>query len=1511
MAIRKSVFNIKGMTRDMAVSKFSSEYAFENKNLRIIATDENTSFGLVNERGTAPMSLYGLSSNYITGTPIGQEVINNQLILFTTNSNGTDKIYKFNLSFNEGQPEGYLYSTELYTGDLNFDSEHPIECISIYEDEQLQNVYWTDGKNQPRVINIAADTTTKSHWNADYFNFARNIGIKGKLSVQRDDSAAGSFAAGVIQYCFTYYDMYGPESPIVYTSPLSYISHQNRGGKPDDIISCAFKVTLSSGDYNNNFDYIRLYSIQRTSLNATPIVRKVADIGIRGRASGISYIDTGEGGEAVDPTTLLYVGSEKIVAETIAQKDNTLFLGNITAPLGALPSSIKSTARSSESITYSAPEVLLSLPDNRSVGQYGYTSQLVGSNNNSNITYFKKGETYRLGFQAQHNTGKWSEVVFLKDYTMGSGIANSDSGMNIRRIRAVISDTSILQALFNAGYIKIRPMVVFPEGAERVTICQGVLCPTVYNVEDRYTNSPFAQSSWFFRPIPPGEASSYANTGNVVTQGKWAEFRHNYPIPSNDDPNAEIQCIYNPPNNPAVYASLYEPHTEQDWVADNKECFFVDQSIVTLHSPDIEFEDTLKNFESDDVGIRIVGYVPIDAQTSDIDIIATAPMNYIKGYSSDKYDYYPTVAPGFVKPKVAAATGSGNGWRCLLSGPMWFDELSNHKADNILKLPVGFVVYPWHRNGALNNARAGTVDGDLPSRLLHKKMSITRFSKNSIMLGSATTLTDGVSSAATFSSDELSMVRIKAPDNSGISDITYYGNVDKLVSPHNRYYNYHSGEIDTDGISGQIALTGWGSNLQAGAAYPIIIADPGNASLLNDSSYTSRTVLSNPEFTDLSSTDWALDLLNVRAVRNTTDIFKQPYEIMAYQSVETRDEVDYAVEKRYIFKDSPTRSTDPVSIKYKSTPHIVLALNQASTSKQTVLPRANTYNSVAINKYPTVYSNTPGVFWKSSITGINQTNITISPAPTTGFLWLADLYRKTAPSNIFGGTGEDAIENNVWIPAGEPVVITNGTGTAALSSVTITWTQGDTYYQRYDCLKTYPFTMEDQNSVVDILSFMCETRVNIDGRCDKNRGSLSNLYTTPATFNLFNPVYSQKNNFFNYRSIGRNKITSDRHPNLVTWTKTKTLGETVDTWANITLASTLNLDGDKGSVRALRRFNNDILAFQDGGISQILYNENMQITTTAGVPIEIANSGKVSGKRYISNHIGCVNKWSICAAPAGVYFMDDIGKDIYLFDGKLNNISDRYGFHSWVISNFDVIRTWNPKDFLSNMEISYYDKTNGDVMFITGDTCLSFSEPLGSFSSFYSYEKTPFFSQIKNVGIMWHVDDSLPSNDANYGKYRAWSYERGPYNSFFGVYKPFYTTVIANEHPTEDKVFDNIEYRGDTFKYGSTGVNDTIPEGTYLHDNTFDRLETWNEYQHGIASLTDVKDWGSSASNLKKKFRIWRAQIPRNTENKGGTELINYTRDRMRNPWLYIKLSKETANTNQSILHDLAVLYFE
>lgn len=1617
-------FKTKGMQRDLSASAFNSEYSYENKNVRVMPTDESTLLSLINEKGNKKSSIAGVG-DHIKGIPIGQALVNNELIIFAAGDDDyrladitpnifeapdifpcdvlitdltagedtanditpdlssigditlVDCPYKLNIDVDSMLDDriyklwfnnGALTGKRLFRGDLGFNYKHPIETISFYENTDIRKVYWTDGLNQPRVINIAAASDVVSKWNTDSFNFVRTLSLNEKVTIERNIVANGSFAPGVIQYAFTYFNKYGQESNIFYTSPLYYISYNNRGASPEDKVSNSFNIEVVNVD--RRFDYIRIYSIHRTSINATPDVRRVVDLapptgrsnyklssyeinlpankmtmylrdgykadktldqyepsysgsnykswtfdtneyyGINfggdyltwgtgtsfiititngnkasmqlannGNMTGtlsiakVTYTDNGSSGDSVDPTELLYIGGEEVVFGTMAQKDNTLFLGDIETKRKTLDSTIRSYFKG-KSITFSTYNKSISSPEAK--GYYPYSNQL--KMNSYQFKTFKYLEYYRFGIQAQHYTGKWSEPIWINDVRNTVHIDTtfySDNKIGLPVAEFTLNDRTIIDRLLDNGYVRVRPVVVYPTINDREAVCQGILCPTVYNISDRFGNSPFAQSSWFTRPNAPfdeykafhyvqndegawggdwvglgrflGDPSAYSRAGimsnnrtivtsgetqyniDVVNKGAWAEFRHNRPIPGNSNRNAEIQCIWNPPSGPYVDDTATDSDVAS-WVSNNAENYYIDQSILTFHSPDIEFDNEVRSIDTSGLKLRIVGMVPLTAFASDIDIQTSTPVNNFYDSSELPAGFYKEpvgVENDFSYEGLGSYLGDSHfGWRGLISGAFWFDELTAYKKDtgNTNHYTTGFVVYPWHRNGSLNNTKFAT-DGYRSAMLDKKKMSNMRYSYKSVYLDSSNIWNayvsgngtkTGISGVAVFDSNEVSLVRLPAQENSGLTDINYYGNVDKLLT---------------------ISRIGDKKD-----GYPIMT-------------------------TGVQS-----------AETNAHTLFSS-----GYMQVDSR------------FTDQIT-GTDPVRIKYKSTPHAVLALNYTTSGAQRILPniKDGDYDDTwSVNAQNSGAPSGQHMYWdkSGSAKSVSQDTI-IAGAPRGpisgvssiqhGWLWLGELYNDSV-QNRFGGQTEEAFENNVWLPCGDPISLVD-TNNGVKSSVTIRWEEGDTYFQRYDHIKTYPFTLEDQNAVTDIVSFMCETRVNIDGRYDRNRGQTSNLAITPENFNQMNDVYSQPNNFFNYRTINPNKLNLDNFHNSITWTKTKTAGELVDTWTNITLASTLDLDGDKGNVRALRRFNNNIFAFQDRGISQILYNENMQISSTDGVPIEIANSGKVNGKRYISDRIGCTNKWSMCETSNGIYFIDDITKGIFLFNGQLDNLSDRLGFHSWINRASDSIDIWNPVDF--DGFVTYYDKVNGDVFFITKNDCLAFSEPLAQFTSFYSYEKMPYFTNLEDRGIALNVEGTGTL-------YRPWLHNEGDYNMFFGVYQPFYTTIIANPDMPVDKIFNNLEFRSDSWDKNGNLLN-----------TTFDTLTVWNEYQQGTSTLNNIL---GRPSDLKRKFRIWRANIPR-ANAVGSTKK---GRDRMRNPWLYIKLSMEGENVNKTVLHDMIVHYFE
>jgi hypothetical protein len=118
----------------------------------------------------------------------------------------------------------------------------------------------------------------------------------------------------------------------------------------------------------------------------------------------------------------------------------------------------------------------------------------------------------------------------------------------------------------------------------------------------------------------------------------------------------------------------------------------------------------------------------------------------------------------------------------------------------------------------------------------------------------------------------------------------------------------------------------------------------------------------------------------------------------------------------------------------------------------------------------------------------------------------------------------------------------------------------------------------------------------------------------------------------------------------------------------------------------------------------------------------------------------------------------------------------------------------------------------------------------------------------------------------------------------------------------------------------------------------FDSLETWNEFQHGIVALENknghaaMKHHTSDGTEaLKRKFRIWRCDIPRNNCNLGTpaegvtwpystdaqlgvSRYVRKPQDRMRNPWIYLKLKKDAASDDSSLnraeIHDIVMTFF-
>lgn len=337
-------------------------------------------------------------------------------------------------------------------------------------------------------------------------------------------------------------------------------------------------------------------------------------------------------------------------------------------------------------------------------------------------------------------------------------------------------------------------MVVYPSPSDRTILCQGIVCPTVANIKDRINNSPYAQSSWFCRPFAPG---------NISTQD-WDKIPsplaciHNYPLSQARARGSEIQ------SNDAInrtfdsYKKFSSTQERLNYVSPYDDQFVVDQNIVTFHSPDIEFNDDLQSIDGQSVKFRIVGVISLDALQSDVSVLAETP-------NPDPSDL------GLYKPFIqvnSTSLGNDQGWKVLSSAPLWMAK-GKKDANNLFSFPVGWMVYPWHRNGSLVNVGNVAEGEKIPAKLKQKKLSNLRYSLTTSYFDISKVWYaerddenhNGITNVSIFNSNEVSLIKINPPTNSGLGNLNYYGNVDRVLAP-----GFYGEWIDSKGYTIYLAV---------------------------------------------------------------------------------------------------------------------------------------------------------------------------------------------------------------------------------------------------------------------------------------------------------------------------------------------------------------------------------------------------------------------------------------------------------------------------------------------------------------------------------------------------------------------------------------------------------------------------------------------------------------------------------------------------------------------------------
>lgn len=1603
MAINTETIMPIGMNKDSLIGTGNSDkYAFENLNLRYIASEDGTTGSWTTEKSTKQERALSMSTNIL-----GQAVINNTLILFIHLSE--DYIVKVYYEDDE------LKVDTLYTGNLNFSSDHKIETTVSYESEYIQKVYWVDGINPLRMINIAKVKASSNFDNQ--FDTIPKLSLNEQVTIDKKYEGAGMFPSGTTQYFFTYVDKYGRESNIFYSSSLYYNSLKDRGINPDgsEYASCSYSISITNLDIANQFDYLRIYSVIRPVEGAVPVARIVTDIDITDvddENNSVEFIDTNTTGEIIDYTTILFLGSKPVIPSTLEQKNNTLFLGNIK--LGkyyTITPKFKKAVKDASTLTFE--QVAKIDPDNDfTVEKYPFNKSL--NLNADNITTFKKGITYRFALQFQDFYGNWTDAIYLGD------VLNTESNTESYKIRANAEiNFSTLYSQYNnilSNFKKIRLLCTYPTFADKEIVAQGVLCPTMYH--PAWGHSPDRFSSWFFRP-------EKGNAPLSVPEVHPREAKELIVVKGNYSTKLKV-------NNTRANWNAYSEHPENLLKADiyNRD---VDRVFSVQYSSGIESYKEYVDDASHSVPSSYP-YVQATISVTDLNTSTIIPIYFIRLYqhnpqalyfrpyydqtqstytcyiSNDSNTESSTTADTtrYMDDGSSPETLSHNSWRILYTADNPYINIS----DDVEYEGEGTDTY-YGKKVSYNYMVTHVYDIDTtrrPSDIMQfydYKETVVEPTIDSIIAGfnreSYYYYSGDVKGGYGWDAKGRVTEEVQSADSPVSSDYTTSDSLDKwgFYIDNKEYFTLHSPDVEYNEtlqttniqdyklrIIGQVNQTAWDTDIEVDAdSYVDGLGNKGTGIFKTplDNSYHYTGIGAEVKDVNVHPAYWRdLDVYAANIVDSSEsklqirwyqyDYLIYPYhrkyinnyvrdvEIQDYdseRSITRSGVINYKRLSVYrvfgntnLYSDSNSVETEnsvsanfyidnsytPIKVRTNST-----TINYSGTVDDLAEPCTKQESEAFIHKYDGLFTRlvvSPDIPMDETACGVNQTQKIISnwkgsyPIRATKYkrytpensgyygnnaddvkaflsvdsespqirfksnthavlnlkeltdsdkwpvrqvmhpsLYLAELVKNV--SNRYGGNSITALKNNIYYPCGEPVIL-SPTSLNPDGNINIYGTRGDCYFMAYDCLKTYPYSNDERNGVVEIAAFNCESYINLNGRYDKYNGQMNVTdHLDKTKFGLINIGYTQNKDLFSYHIVDDDINNYNNFPNQITWTKTKVYGEIVDTWTNITLANVANAEGTMGAITALSIYNDNLILFQEHGIARIGYNEKTAISTENGVPLEIASSNKFTGFSYLSKEIGCQNKWTINISKNGLMFIDTSRKELNIVGDSIIALSTKHGFDSFFIKELEADSNFT----------TYYDKISKDIYYLNSRCCLAFNEVSSTFTSFYSYEGITSLAVINNHAI------------ASKNGY-IWALREGDdYSNYFGETKPYKMIVCCdgNSYFQTDKVFNTVETRSDIFNPDS--IDSTVDE------NPFDTIAAWNSYQKPADFNLDGSDalyeWPAS-----RRYNIWRYVIPRATYDDG-----EITSDRIRNPFAFIKLERKLPSGNRAIIHDMVIYY--
>jgi hypothetical protein len=1486
----------KGMMQDISKSTFNNEYYFEGKNIRIVATDSQSTGNVTNEKGnelilTIPIPvidytnkeiLYNTKSLPFTTSEIsalanqqsqtqiivGQCVTREYIILITTDDNGIDCVWKVDHDTYD--------ITLLYLRNLELSTNNPVQILNNFENKSIDKIYWVDAKNQMRFLNIK-----HSILNQDLEELidvpVTVVNMVGKYGLTQpyisQVISGGNHTAGMIQYAYNLYRLNSSQTKLSPISELISLDNDTLGGGDlNEIVSTLPIIRIDNID--TSYTNIRVYAIKYTSYNEIPTISLIEDRSIPSN----NFIEVYDDGSAISTLSLeefLFLGSDIMIPKHINTKDNRLFFANYNeinfkVDLDTRAYSFKDDSTSivydnifldgsgnidwqdSRVITNTFTDDSEDTFDSINLDYDNYTFQFDGITYGGegkyvkyelaqttiydvDARYYKDEEIYRLGIEFYNAYGQNTLPRWIADFKTKTG--NLEGNYNILKFTLKPEFFIWLNTTtFTNDYDKpvgYRVLVAERTASDRTIVANGILGTMMINDKSsKDVRYSNPQDVLYVKD----KAESLPKLPNFLLRNINETSLYGTTQPLRKADHLEEMSNKRESSNTEVCRAYYGDD-------DTSGRFYQYNLMQQIYSPEILFKDTVSLNAG--MQLRVKGAYK-----------NTYNANWAKTFAAsggellDEGKGYNGILPAYssnVKQII------GNPYRTLDYGIICHPGGSDanrvthsqfYRGYGKVNITDDFIIK--NNSVSLENdisIVSPTVDSDTRITQIANNKGIRIVTKSTLLADA--TVTYDITPTGPWASTPYT-VQITSDDQGNNALVTHTavtGN-DTITATKTNTYTFPNIERTYTFFLLIDSVIGFECDIDLNTTLGITPPD-----------YIEYESLSNHHI--ITADPSIYDTFEPRTTNITYDIYGIP-EItekgQSYTIYNNDSNFRYANTFTSILTDGDSSWDDDGRFGRR----IVSANSDGNRCLTLVLGDDNP--STAPLTRPIIDST---FLSDNGLTGDNN-GLIVEIIKSRNDIYLG---------NIYGGNSYEDKQRTNYIQIGDYTTFDISNPELIILS------PGDTFvnYFRFARVvrKDEDVMQEGTVQFEEIVEYFTETTVDLKNRSDISLNDWDSKFNPlDNIYHKYNKVYSQLSNLIRRRNIDYNIKTINNFDTNIIASKLKSGGELIDNWTDIQPNEVITLDGKFGSINSLPDFNDELYVIQDTGFAFLSINPRVQVQGADGLALELGTGSVLQDYKYISTKSGTLNKWGVVSTTQGIYYFDLLNKSIQLFKGGILNLSNSGNLHTYFINNidFNLLKLDNP--ILKRGVSSTYDFINKDILFSFHQNeksfTISYNELTQSFISFYDYIPSFYISYA----------DSLITTDVQNKK--LFKHFIGDYNKFYNNYYSSSVTLNVNPEPNKDCVFDNINFKSDV-----TLNNVDQPDITLTH------IQAYNDYQNsGLIPLTLGRN-----NNLRRKFRDWNASIPRQNRN------------RIRAPYIKLKLQFDNTNNYKLILHNLNVFY--